>query len=182
MGIPRGYRLVLPTRTTIALAAAALLSVWTALAALAGRVLASDGDGADAGVLRARALSQAVLVSNLWLAVGKSVVFGVLIALIGCHMACAFQRPNTQSLGEGTTASVVTSITVILLVDALFAVVFRTWDCERAAPVSGVAGCRPGGVGHSRRAVDGVPQRQVKTIIHKDLDLRIAARRAGIHR
>jgi phospholipid/cholesterol/gamma-HCH transport system permease protein len=28
-------------------------------------------------------------------------------------------------LGEGTTASVVTSITMVLLVDALFAVVFK---------------------------------------------------------
>jgi phospholipid/cholesterol/gamma-HCH transport system permease protein len=34
-------------------------------------------------------------------------------------------KPNTQSLGEGTTASVVTAITVVILVDALFAVMFR---------------------------------------------------------
>jgi phospholipid/cholesterol/gamma-HCH transport system permease protein len=33
--------------------------------------------------------------------------------------------PNTQSLGEGTTASVVTSITMVILVDALFAVLFK---------------------------------------------------------
>lgn len=51
-------------------------------------------------------------------------VFGVLIALIGCHFGLRVQ-PNTQSLGEGTTASVVTSITVVILVDALFAVLFK---------------------------------------------------------
>jgi len=70
------------------------------------------------------ALAKVVLVSNLWLAVGKSVVFGLLIALIGCHYGLRI-KPNTQSLGEGTTASVVTSITMVLLVDALFAVVFK---------------------------------------------------------
>ena len=123
MGIPRGYRLVLPRALAMALAMP-LLSVWTTLAALAGGVLASDVVmGLTPGYF-VRALSQAVLVSNLWLAVGKSVVFGVLIALIGCHYGLRIQ-PNTQSLGEGTTASVVTSITMVLLVDALFAVVFK---------------------------------------------------------
>jgi phospholipid/cholesterol/gamma-HCH transport system permease protein len=34
-------------------------------------------------------------------------------------------KPNTQSLGEGTTASVVAAITVVILVDALFAVLFK---------------------------------------------------------
>jgi phospholipid/cholesterol/gamma-HCH transport system permease protein len=52
------------------------------------------------------------------------VVFGVLIALIGCHYGLRV-KPNTQSLGEGTTASVVTSITVVILVDALFAILFK---------------------------------------------------------
>jgi phospholipid/cholesterol/gamma-HCH transport system permease protein len=70
------------------------------------------------------ALPQAVHVNNLILASAKSVVFGVLIALVGCHFGLQVQ-PNTQSLGEGTTASVVTSITVVILVDALFAVLFK---------------------------------------------------------
>jgi phospholipid/cholesterol/gamma-HCH transport system permease protein len=51
-------------------------------------------------------------------------VFGILIALVGCHFGLRV-KPNTQSLGEGTTASVVTSITVVILVDALFAVLFK---------------------------------------------------------
>jgi phospholipid/cholesterol/gamma-HCH transport system permease protein len=55
----------------------------------------------------------------------KSVVFGILIALIGCHFGLRV-RPNTQSLGQGTTASVVTAITMVILVDALFAVLFSS--------------------------------------------------------
>jgi phospholipid/cholesterol/gamma-HCH transport system permease protein len=69
-------------------------------------------------------LPRAVMVSNLWLAMGKSVVFGLLIALIGCHYGLRV-KPNTESLGQGTTASVVTSITVVILIDALFAVIFK---------------------------------------------------------
>jgi phospholipid/cholesterol/gamma-HCH transport system permease protein len=70
------------------------------------------------------ALPEAVEVGNLVLAVAKSIVFGVLIAIIGCHFGLRV-RPNTQSLGEGTTSSVVTAITVVILVDALFAVIFK---------------------------------------------------------
>jgi phospholipid/cholesterol/gamma-HCH transport system permease protein len=35
-------------------------------------------------------------------------------------------KPNTEAPGSGTTASVVTSITVVILVDALFAVMFKS--------------------------------------------------------
>ena len=70
------------------------------------------------------ALPGAVDLANLWLAVGKTVVFGLLIALIACHFGLRVQ-PNTESLGKGTTAAVVTSITVVILVDALFAIVFK---------------------------------------------------------
>jgi phospholipid/cholesterol/gamma-HCH transport system permease protein len=46
------------------------------------------------------------------------------IALIGCHFGLRV-KPNTESLGAGTTASVVTAITTVLLVDAIFAIVFK---------------------------------------------------------
>ena len=49
---------------------------------------------------------------------------GEMLALVGCHWGLRV-KPNTQSLGEGTTASVVTSITVVIIVDALFAVAFK---------------------------------------------------------
>jgi phospholipid/cholesterol/gamma-HCH transport system permease protein len=70
------------------------------------------------------ALPGAVNIANLGLALAKSAVFGLLIALIGCHFGLRV-KPNTESLGQGTTASVVTSITMVILVDALFAVIFK---------------------------------------------------------
>jgi phospholipid/cholesterol/gamma-HCH transport system permease protein len=48
-----------------------------------------------------------------------------LIALLACHHGLRV-KPDTQSLGEGTTASVVSSITMVILVDALFAVIFKS--------------------------------------------------------
>jgi phospholipid/cholesterol/gamma-HCH transport system permease protein len=101
-----------------------LLAVWTTLAALLGGMLAADMVMGLTPAYFVTALAKAVLVSNLWLAVAKSAVFGLMIALIGCHYGLRV-LPNTQSLGEGTTTSVVTSITMVVLVDALFAVVFK---------------------------------------------------------
>ena len=63
-------------------------------------------------------------VANLWLGFGKGMVFGMLIALTACHFGLRI-RPNTRSLGEGTTASVVTSITVVILADAVIAILFK---------------------------------------------------------
>jgi phospholipid/cholesterol/gamma-HCH transport system permease protein len=123
MGIPLGYRLVMPRAFSLALVMP-LVAVWTTLAALAGGMLASDLTMGLTPMFFINNLPNAVQVANLTLAVGKSVVFGFLIALIGCHYGLRV-KPNTESLGQGTTASVVTSITVVILVDALFAVVFK---------------------------------------------------------
>lgn len=124
MGIPHGFRLVMPRALALALAMP-LISLWTTLAALGGGMLAADLTmGISAGYFLT-ALPNAVDVANLALAMGKSVVFGVLIALIGCHWGLRVE-PNTQSLGQGTTASVVSSITMVIIVDALFAIVFKS--------------------------------------------------------
>jgi len=123
MGIASGFRLVLPRALALALAMP-LISVWTTLAALAGGMLAADLTmGITPGYFLA-ALPGVVQVANLWLALAKTVVFGTLIAVVGCHFGLRVQ-PNTESLGRGTTASVVAAITLVILVDALFAIVFR---------------------------------------------------------
>jgi phospholipid/cholesterol/gamma-HCH transport system permease protein len=123
MGIAQGFRLVMPRAIALGLAMP-LIAVWTTLAALLGGMLAADLVMGITPEYFVVALPQAVQVSNLTLAMGKSMVFGVMIALIGCHYGLRIQ-PNTESLGQGTTASVVTSITMVILVDALFAVVFK---------------------------------------------------------
>ena len=123
MGIAHGFRLVMPRALALALVMP-LISVWTTLAALLGGMLAADVTMGVTPAYFINALPAAVSVSNLTLASAKSVVFGLLIALVGCHYGLRVE-PNTESLGRGTTASVVTSITVVILVDALFAVLFK---------------------------------------------------------
>ncbi len=123
MGIARGFRLVMPRALALAVVMP-LISVWTTIAALLGGMLAANAAMGITPAFFITALPAAVDIANLTLATGKSIVFGVLIALVGCHFGLRV-KPNTESLGQGTTASVVTSITVVILVDALFAILFK---------------------------------------------------------
>lgn len=97
LGIAQGFRLVLPRALALAVAMP-LLVVWTSLMALLGGMLAADITLGITPSFFMHTLPQAVRVSNLALAVGKSVVFGVAIALIGCHYGLQV-KPNTESLG-----------------------------------------------------------------------------------
>ena len=62
--------------------------------------------------------------ANLYIALGKGAAFGVLIALVACHFGLRVE-PNTESLSANTTSSVVASITMVILVDAVFAIATR---------------------------------------------------------
>jgi phospholipid/cholesterol/gamma-HCH transport system permease protein len=122
MGIAKGFRLVMPRALAMAVVMP-LISVWTTVAALLGGMLAADAALGITPTFFITALPAVVDIANLTLATCKSIVFGLLIALVGCHYGLRV-KPNTESLGQGTTASVVTSITVVILVDALFAILF----------------------------------------------------------
>ncbi|MDO4724156.1 MAG: ABC transporter permease [Comamonadaceae bacterium] len=123
MGISHGFRLVLPRAMALALAMP-LVSLWTTLAALLGGIWASDFSLGVSPAYFFQTLPAAVPIANLWLGLSKSVVFGLAIALIGCHWGL-WVKPNTESLGNGTTASVVTAITAVIVIDAVFAIIFR---------------------------------------------------------
>jgi phospholipid/cholesterol/gamma-HCH transport system permease protein len=123
MGISHGFRLVMPRAIALAIAMP-LIAVWTTAMALLGGMLAADISLQISPQFFLQSLPKAVEISNLTLALSKSVVFGIMIALIGCHYGLRV-KPNTESLGQGTTASVVTAITVVILINAVFAIVFR---------------------------------------------------------
>jgi phospholipid/cholesterol/gamma-HCH transport system permease protein len=123
MGIPHMSRLVLPRVIALALGLP-LLVLWTNAVALLGGMVAAYAELRLSILYFIDKLPQAVPVANLYIGVGKGMVFGVLIALLACHYGMRI-RPNTESLGEGTTNSVVTAITIVILVDAIFAVLFR---------------------------------------------------------
>ncbi|MEJ5031677.1 ABC transporter permease [Comamonas sp. MYb21] len=123
MGIAQGYRLVMPRALALALAMP-LVSMWTTVCALVGGMMAADAAMGVSPAYFLQAMPGAVDIANLYLALAKSVTFGVAIALIACHWGLEVE-PNTQSLGRGTTSSVVISITAVIVLDAIFAIAFR---------------------------------------------------------
>lgn len=123
MGIPHGLRLILPRVLALGVAMP-LLVMWTNIVALTGGALAAKMVlGIDVNYF-VRSLPGVVPIANLYIGLGKGVVFGMLIALVACHFGFRI-KANSQSLGEGTTTSVVTSITVVILADAVFAILFQ---------------------------------------------------------
>ncbi len=58
---------------------------------------------------------------------GKAPVFALLIAVIGCSMGLTVSR-DTRAIGIHTTSTVVQSIVIVILLDALFAVLFQELD------------------------------------------------------
>ncbi len=123
MGMPHGFRLILPKVVALAISMP-LLVVWTDAIALAGGMVAGQWELGLSARYFLQQLPSAVPLANYWIGLGKGVVFGCLIALVACHFGMRIQ-PNTESLGQGTTLSVVTAITAVILADAVFAVIFK---------------------------------------------------------
>lgn len=123
MGISRSLRLVLPKVMALAVAMP-LLVVWCSAAGIAGGMVSANLEMGLAYGFFIDALPRVVPLSNLWIGIGKGFVFGLLIALVACHFGLKV-RPNTESLSARTTTAVVTSITLVILVDALIAILTR---------------------------------------------------------
>lgn len=123
MGVQRSLRLVFPKVVAMA-AAMPMLVVWTTAAALLGGMLSAQVQLDISPAYFMQALPKAVPLGNIWIALSKGVVFGIVVSLVACHFGLRV-RPNTESLSTNTTASVVTAITVVILLDAVFAITTR---------------------------------------------------------
>ncbi len=123
MGMSHGFRLIMPRVLALAISMP-LLVVWTDAVALLGGMTAAQLELGLSPTYFLNELPEAVPLANYWIGLGKGVVFGSLIALVACHFGLRI-KPNTESLGQGTTQSVVVAITVVILADAVFAIVFR---------------------------------------------------------
>ncbi len=122
MGISHSQRLILPKVLGLGIAMP-LLVMWTSAIALLGGMVAAELQLGLSVQYFLSELPDAVPIANLWLGLSKGIVCGMVIALIACHFGLRI-KPNTESLGEGTTASVVTAITMVIIIDAIFAVIF----------------------------------------------------------
>jgi phospholipid/cholesterol/gamma-HCH transport system permease protein len=123
MGVSRSLRLVLPKVLALALAMP-LLVIWCAAAGLLGGMVAANLEMGLSYGFFLDALPRVVPVANVWIGIGKGFFFGMLIALIASHFGLKV-RPNSESLSAKTTTAVVTAITLVIVVDAVFAVLTR---------------------------------------------------------
>ncbi|HEX5960862.1 MAG TPA: ABC transporter permease [Rhodanobacteraceae bacterium] len=94
-----------------------LLVVWTDFAALIGGAVTAQADLGVRFDLFLAQLPAQVQIVNFWIGLAKGALFGVTIAVIGCHFGM-HASPDTAGLSRNTTLSVVTSLTLILLFDA----------------------------------------------------------------
>lgn len=122
MGLPHGFRLVLP-RVLALLVAMPLLVIWTDAIALLGGMVAAQLQLGLSPTYFLQQLPNAVPLPNYLIGLGKGTVFGGLIAMVACYFGLRIE-PNTESLGHGTTTSVVTAITIVIVADAVFAIIF----------------------------------------------------------
>jgi len=122
IGIAYTQRLILPKVLALAISQP-LVGLWTSGVALAGGMVAAHFTLGVGYTYFLDAIPGVVPIANYWIGLGKGVVFGAIIALVACHFGLRI-KPNTESLGAGTTSSVVVAITCVLVADALFAVVF----------------------------------------------------------
>jgi len=126
MGISEGQRLILPRVIALALTMP-LLVLWTDALALIGGMLSAKMQLGLSVIWFSDRLPDAIGIKNYWIGMVKGVTFGIWIALVACHFGLRIE-PNTESLGKGTTASVVTAITGVILIDAIYALIFNAMD------------------------------------------------------
>lgn len=122
MGISRCQRLILPRVIALAIVMP-LLVLWTDAMALFGGMMAAHFELGLQFMWFVNELPVAVGLTNYWIGLVKGVTFGIWIALVACHFGLRIE-PNTESLGRGTTTSVVTAITGVILIDAIYAIIF----------------------------------------------------------
>ena len=116
LGSAPSLRLALP-RVIGAGIAMPLLVVWTDITSMLGSALVAQAQlGINFRLFLAEAMQQVQIV-NFWIGLGKGALFGLVIALVGSYFGMS-SSPDTESLSRNTTSSVVTSLTMILLLDA----------------------------------------------------------------
>ena len=123
IGVPYTQRLILSKVIALAVSQP-LVGLWTSAIALLGGMFAAHLSLGVGYYYFLDGVPRVVPIANYWIGLGKGVVFGVIIALVACHFGLRV-KPNTESLGAGTTSSVVVAISAVLVADAVFAVVFQ---------------------------------------------------------
>ncbi|MDO9012724.1 MAG: MlaE family lipid ABC transporter permease subunit [Gallionella sp.] len=115
--------LVLPKLLALVIALPLLTIYADITGILGGMIMASSKLGVSFDVFLDR-LGDAVSLSSFLTGVGKAPVFAAIIALVGCYQGFKVTG-SADSVGRQTTVSVVQSIFLVILADALFSIVFN---------------------------------------------------------
>jgi phospholipid/cholesterol/gamma-HCH transport system permease protein len=122
VGIPPLDLLVLPKILALSVALPLLTVFADALGIAGGMAMSRSELGVSFEDFLDR-FAEAVRPADYLVGLGKAPVFAAVIALVGCHQG--FQASgDAESVGRRTTVSVVQSTFAIIVVDALFSVVF----------------------------------------------------------
>ncbi|MGZ3439326.1 MAG: MlaE family ABC transporter permease, partial [Polyangia bacterium] len=112
--------LVLPRMLALSLMMPFLCVYADAVALVGGGLVATGGSTSPAQFLHQSAGS--ITLTTFWIGLGKSAVFGIIVAACGCLQGLRAGR-SAAAVGDAATSAVVTSIVWIIAVDGLFAVV-----------------------------------------------------------
>ncbi len=121
MGLEPVRFLVVP-RVIAAVAMTPLLSVFAGLLGLIGGavVMRSLGFPLVTYIIQ---IKSAVTIGDMMGGLGKSFVFGIVVAAIGCQRGLQ-TKSGAGAVGESTTRAVVSGLVLITIVDGIFAVIF----------------------------------------------------------
>lgn len=126
LGLAPQELLVLPKMLALVLALPLLTVFADVMGILGGMVMAKTQLGVGFGEFLDR-LVKAVSITSYLVGIGKAPVFAALIVVVGCFQGFRTQG-GADSVGRQTTRSVVQSIFLVIVADALFSVAFSLLD------------------------------------------------------
>jgi len=122
IGVPPVELLVLPKLMSLIIVMP-LLSVYAdMLSIFGGMVMANASLGISFGAFLER-LEEAISMSTFMIGISKAPVFAAIIAIVGCFQGFKVEG-SAESVGRHTTISVVQSIFMVIIVDAMFSILF----------------------------------------------------------
>jgi phospholipid/cholesterol/gamma-HCH transport system permease protein len=126
LGIAPLELLVLPKVIALMIALPLLTVFADVMGVLGGMIMARAQLGVGFGEFLER-LSKAVSVTSYVVGIGKAPVFAAIIAVVGCFQGFR-THGGADSVGRQTTRSVVQSIFLVIVADALFSIAFGVLD------------------------------------------------------
>ena len=116
------FETLVAPRAIACLVSTPILTFVAMVAGILGGLLVAWTQGVTPVLFSAR-LTEVVSMKHFWVGMVKAPVFGLVVAIIGCRQGLAVEG-SVESLGRRTTTSVVQAIFTVIVLDAMFAMLF----------------------------------------------------------